>query len=311
MTISPEEITGRTFQLRFRGVNPDEVKEHLEMLAGEFAALQKRFAELEQTAGDQKKELERAADDQKGFEDVTAVFKDNIEKLKSEIRVKEQNGSELLRELERMKRQVQDLAVERDGLKHELSGKATQLSELESKYRMSRAAVDELRRKQAQFETERREMTERTGEREQELADLRVKYTALAEQSRTDSSRLVEAAQEEIERMRSQASLEMVQLKDDVETLAARRIQIQDELRDLLTGHLQRLDAFASGERERSQERYGELFQKIDFTELEEFEDDSAAGESPAAPDGPELSEDDEQLKSRLEDGGIAYLSGE
>lgn len=314
MAISPEEITGKTFQVKFRGLNPSDVKSHLEVLAGEFTALQDRVGTLEQTVAVQKKELELAADDKKAFEDVSDVFKDNIEKLKSELRVKEQNGTELLKELERMKGLLEEQVSDYNDLKHELIGKDTQISELESKYRMSRAAVDELRKKLTRLETDKSALKSRAEEQaqqqEQQLAKTREELDDLSEQARHDSSRLVEAAKEEIERMRQHASLELVQLNDDIETLKARKNKIQSELRSLLNNHLDKLDDFSSDTREqRERNRYDDLFQKIDFTELAEFEDDQLTAAEDAGMDEQGDADSEEQLKRKLEDGGIAYLS--
>lgn len=312
MAMSPEEIIGKTFQIKFRGLNPDEVTAHLELLAGEFSALQERVVRLEKTVDDQKKELELAADDKKAFEDVADVFKDNIEKLKSGLRVKEQNGLELLQELESMRGRVTELVEERDGLKGTLNAKDTQISELESKYRMSRAAVDELRKKQVLLETENTDSKDRAEEHEQQLAKAREEFNGLAEQARNDSSRLVEVAKEEIERMRKNASLEIVQLKDDIEALSARRNQIQSELRSLLNNHLSRLEDFSLGNRDRNLDQYDDLFQKIDFAELAEFDDDPSSDDGNIVDvTGLDDGDSDEQLKTKLEDGGIAYLSGD
>lgn len=312
MAMSPEEIIGKTFQIKFRGLNPDEVTAHLELLAGEFSALQERVVRLEKTVDDQKKELELAADDKKAFEDVADVFKDNIEKLKSGLRVKEQNGLELLQELESMRGRVTELVEERDGLKGTLNAKDTQISELESKYRMSRAAVDELRKKQVLLETENTASKDRAEEHEQQLAKAREEFNGLAEQARNDSSRLVEVAKEEIERMRKNASLEIVQLKDDIEALSARRNQIQSELRSLLNNHLSRLEDFSLGNRDRNLDQYDDLFQKIDFAELAEFDDDPSSDDGNIVDvTGLDDGDSDEQLKTKLEDGGIAYLSGD
>lgn len=313
MVMSSEEITEKTFQTKFMGVNPDEVRAHLELLAGEFSALQNRVDSLVQTLDVQKKELELAADDKKAFEDVADVFKDNIEKLKSGLRVKEQNSLELLQELESMRSRVSDLVEERDGLKGLLNTRDTQISELESKYRMSRAAVDELRKKEVLLETENTAMKERAEEHEQQIVKVREEFNGLTEQTRNDSSRLMEVAKEEIARMRNNASLEIVQLRDDIETLSARRNLIQSELRSLLNNHLSRLDDFSMGKRDRNNDQYDDLFRKIDFTELAEFEDDPSSddGESVDAAGQDNDGDSDEQLKTKLEDGGIAYLSGD
>ena len=311
MTIRPEDLTGKTFRTRFRGLDPAEVTSHLEFLATELTALQERLEALEQVTEDQKTELDQAAEDRKAYEDVVDVFKDNLEKFKSEIRVKEQNGMELLGELERMKDQAAELVVERDGLKAGLKAKETQLAELESTCRKSRAAVDELHRKQSSTEEENVELKTQVTEFERQLEEMREQCEQLAEQSRKDSSRLIEAAQEEIERMRKEASLEILQLNDEIETLSSRSRRIREELRSMLTAHLQSLDDVSPGGR-KGGDRYDDLFQKIDFTELAEFDEEPPPGDGGASgADAQGESESEERLKRSLADGGVAYLSDE
>ena len=42
MAMSPEEITGKQFQTRFRGLDPAGVTAHLDLLAAEFSAMGER-----------------------------------------------------------------------------------------------------------------------------------------------------------------------------------------------------------------------------------------------------------------------------
>ena len=312
MAISPEDITSKTFQNKFMGVHPDEVKSHLENVAAEFRQLQERVTGLERTVAEQQASMKRAADDQRAFEDVTRVFKDNIEKLKSELRVKEQNGTELLKGLDSMRHQVEQVRKEKEGLQGELNTRDTRISELESTYRMSRAAVDELRKKLVLLETENSALRTEAAEHERQLSKAREELGDLSERAHHDSSRLLEAAKDEIERMRRNASLEIVQLRNDIEQLTARRSQVYTELRALLDEHMRRLDDFMSGSRTANGDPYDNLFERIDFAELAEFEEDPLIEADHAeGGTGPDEADSDTLLKNRLEDGGIAYLSGE
>ena len=105
---------------------------------------------------------------------------------------------------------------------------------------------------------------------------------------------------------------EIARLREEIEELRAHRSRVADELRQVLNNHLQQLESSLKGNFQHGLEA-DELFQKIEFSELVEFdlhvESDGLDGE-PLSGDA-EVEGDEESLKNRLKDGGVAYLSEE
>ncbi len=312
MALIPDKITEKSFPIRLRGFDPSEVKGFLELLARGIIELQERGRQQDEKIAGQEKELVLAADDKKSFEDVIDVFKDNIENLKAELSEYKNSRAKLADTYEKMKMSAEGVQKEREKLKVELGQTHTRLSEVESKSRMSQAAVEELRKKLVVLEAENRELKTETQRYEQTLSEARQRPDDLLEKSRQDADRILAGAKEQIDRLRNEAAEDIVQLKEDIEKLANQRQQIQNELRALLNSHLDRLNDLSATGAPSEKADYGDLFQKIDFTELDKFEEDElrqAFAEEYS--EEAETEDNEENLRSKLEDGGVAYLSDE
>ena len=74
MALTPDDITQKFFATRFRGVDPEEVKEFLGLVAVQLTELQDRLKQQSEQIARQEKELALAADDKKSFDDVLDVF---------------------------------------------------------------------------------------------------------------------------------------------------------------------------------------------------------------------------------------------
>jgi len=313
MALTPEDITQKSFTTRFRGIDPEEVTEFLKLAAAQMAELQERLNQQSKKIGEQDKELELAADDKKSFEDVLDVFKKKIETLTEELGETKQRDEKRAQEFERLRRLLEGLQQERDSLKSELSRAQVALSEAESKSRMSQAAVEGLRNKIVVIEAEKSELLAETEQLQRTIAETRNHSDEFMEESRRQAEQVTDAAREEIAQLRERASEELKGLREDIENLTLQRRQLQTDLRELLHAHLDRLSEFPTGAAGPSRSEYDDLFQKIDFTELSEFEENQASGETLLSPPGDEAhsEESEEILRSKLKDGGIAYLSDE
>jgi len=313
MALTPEDITQKSFTTRFRGIDPEEVTEFLKLAAAQMAELQERLNQQSKKIGEQDKELELAADDKKSFEDVLDVFKKKIETLTEELGETKQRDEKRAQEFERLRRLLEGLQQERDSLKSELSRAQVALSEAESKSRMSQAAVEGLRNKIVVIEAEKSELLAETEQLQRTIAETRNHSDEFMEESRRQAEQVTDAAREEIAQLRERASEELKGLREDIENLTLQRRQLQTDLRELLHAHLDRLSEFPTGAAGPSRSEYDDLFQKIDFTELSEFEENQASGETLLSPpeDEAHSEESEEILRSKLKDGGIAYLSDE
>ena len=312
MKITPDEIAQKSFPTKFRGVDPVDVKDFLELLARQTLELQEQVKVQAQKISDQDKELELAADDRNSFADVIKVYKDNIEKLKTELAEQKERDSKLAGDYDKVKGLAEGLQQERETLKTELSRAQTHLSEVESKARMSQAALEELRQKIVVLEAENGELKAESQRRRQEADENGRRADDLLEKSHQEAERLIAVAQEKIGQLRAEAAGDIEQIRDDIVKLSVQRRQLQQEMRALLNNHLDRLNDLSTAGVSLKRSEHDDLFQEIDLPELAEFAEDEpqqpfAQDLSPQAED----EESEERLRSRLEDGGIAYLSDE
>ncbi len=313
MALTPEEIREKSFSIRFRGADPGELREFLYSVAAQCADLQGRIVQQHKKIEEQKKELELAADDKKSFDDVLGVYKSNVEQLRSELRSSRDQGLQRAAKYEQLKKQIDVVQQERERLAEKLSDAETVITELERQLGLSRSTVEELRTAVVQLETDKRDLENRDEHHAEPIAHDRRQAEELVESAGQRARQMIAAARERIEEHRGRAVQEIAGLREDIERLRNQRNQLSDELKNMLNSHLERLDAQLAAARDSTEGGYDELFQKIDFTELVEFDlgdeeevlvDDQLNGQA-------QDEEQEDRLKRALKDGGVAYLSDE
>ena len=313
MALTPEDITQRSFATRFRGIDPEEVKDFLDLVAVQLTELQDRLTLQANQLAEQEKELALAADDKKSFDDVLEVYKQKIDTLTTQLAESRERQTSQAEELKRAKGLVEGMQHERDGLKNELGRAQTSLSEAESKTRMSRAAIEGLRNKIVVIEAEKAELMAEAEQVQSTMAEARHQSDQISEESRREAEQMITAAREEIADLRDAAAQELRGLREDIDKLGAQRRKLHNDLRDLLHDHLDQLSKYATGASGPSRSEYDDLFQKIDLAELAELEEGGPLDETITAPASLEEQDGDseETLRTKLKDGGIAYLSDE
>ena len=313
MALTPDDIAQKVFTPRFRGIDPVEVREFLLLAAAQITDLHDQIRQHKEQLDDQEKELSLAADDKKSFDDVLDVYKQKIDTLTAQLGEFRQQQANRDEEIKRVKQLLDGVQQERDNLKGELGRAQTSLSEAESKSRMSRAAIEGLRNKIVVIEAEKAELLSAAEQHQKTIDEARQQSDDLSEKTKLQVEQMVAEAKEEIAELRDTASRELVAIREDIDTLNAQRRQLHTELRDLLHDHLDRLSEYTTGSGAPSKSEYDELFQKIDFAELAELEEDAALDELAVneQTSDEQAGESEETLRTKLQDGGIAYLSDE
>ncbi len=240
-------------------------------------------------------------------------YKQKIDSLTTQLDETRQQQANRDEELTQAKQLLDGVQRERDNLKGELGRAQTSLSEVESKSRMSRAAIEGLRNKIVVIEAEKAELIGAAEQHQKIVDEARHQSDEQADEIKLQAERLVAEAKEEIAELRDTASQELVAIREDIDKLNAHRRKLYTDLRDLLHDHLDRLSEYTTGSGGPTKSEYDELFQKIDFAELAELE------EAPALDDltdneqtsKEQAGESEETLRTKLKDGGIAYLSDE
>ncbi|RZW21853.1 MAG: DivIVA domain-containing protein [Desulfobulbaceae bacterium] len=316
-----DTLTAQLGETRQQQANRDE----------EFKRVQQLLEEVQRERDKVKGELDRA---QTSLSEA-GVFKQKIDTLTAQLGETRQQQANRDEEFKRVQQLLEEVQRERDKVKGELGRAQTSLSEAESKSRMSRAALEGMRNKIVVIEAEKAELisaaeqhqktldegccrpTDKAGgtklQAERMIAEATEKSDELAEETKLQEKRIIAETKEEIARLRDTASQELVVIREDIDKLNAQRRQLHTDLRDLLHDHLNRLSEYATGSGGPTTSEYDELFQKIDFTELAELEDDAALDEiiGNEQPSDEQAGESEENLRTKLKDGGIAYLSDE
>lgn len=313
MTLTPEEISEKSFSIRFRGADPVEVGAFLKRVAVQFSDLQDRIAQQHRKIEEQKQELELAADDKKSIDDVLGVYRGNIEQLKSELSSLRDQGLQRAAEYQRLKEKNDASQQERQRLEQKLSSADAAISELERELRLSHTTVEELRTAVVQLETDKRELEKHNQHQAETATQAGLEAEELVESSRQRARQLLADAKDRIEEQRSRAVQEIAGLRQDIERLRNQRNQLFDDLKSVLDSHLERLDTELQKDRDTAGNEYDELFQKIDFTELVEFDlgDQDEVLLDDQLGDQAENEDKEDRLKRALQDGGVAYLSDE
>ena len=294
-----DTLTAQLGEFRQQQENRDEeIKRVKQVLDG----VQKERDNLKGELGRAQASLSEADADKQKIDTLTAQL--------GETRQQQVNRDE---EIKRVKQLLDGVQQERDNLKGELGRAQTSLSEAESKSRMSRAAIEGLRNKIVVIEAEKAELLSAAEQHQKTIDEARQQSDDLSEKTKLQVEQMVAEAKEEIAELRDTASRELVAIREDIDTLNAQRRQLHTELRDLLHDHLDRLSEYTTGSGAPSKSEYDELFQKIDFAELAELEEDAALDELAVneQTSDEQAGESEETLRTKLQDGGIAYLSDE
>lgn len=333
MAITPQAIKDQEFQSRFRGYDTVEVKAYLELIAEEFFELLEQVRQQEEELTDLTRQRDLAEEVAKRLEDDLEAAHRMVEELRSTVAEKDVKQTELVKELEEMQTALDDFEAERKEYEEEISEAAARATDRDELLSRNRSEMDSLRNKITLIEEQNRETKKeevdfkRTIVGAQRFADdlmekTRVEAEALVRQSEEQaqdmlrsseekSDRALQAARDEIERLRRDAYEELSRLPEEIERLNHQRKQVHDELRSILTRHLEELEAFSVIDGDVAHYEYDGLFQKINFPETEPEEQvDELDKISMEVPLSEESSDNDEgDLRKGLEEGGVAYLS--
>lgn len=334
MAITPQAIKDQEFQSRFRGFDTIEVKAYLELIAEEFFELLEKVRQQEEAIGDLERQRELAEEVNKRLEGDCEAAQRTIEELRLSLTEKDSRQAELQKEFEELQTALDDFEQERKEFEEELSEAEARVSERDELLRASRLEMDSLRNKISFLEEQHKElkqgeidfkrtigaaqrfaddlMDKTRRETEELLRQSEERAQEMLRASEEKSNQALQATRDEIERLRQAAYAELSRLPEEIERLSRQRKQARDELQAILTRHLEELESFSAVEEQVVRYDYEELFQKIEFPE---DDDGSLDGLDAIAMDltlTEEISEtEDEDLRRKLEEGGVAYLSDE
>lgn len=287
MTTTGEEIKKQEFQIKFRGYAPSEVRDYLELLADEFSGLVEKIQVQEQKLSKLSKVVEAAEDSKRRLAGEHGVFRKTIESINAELKQRVVKEAQLMQDFEKKQKTITDFDRERRELQDEL--KTIRQSGIKAAEKLQQHMVEneQLQSIIEKLESQNRELKQEEVDFKQAMAEARNFSDSLIEQTRKETALALQQADAEIERLRLNADNGLGRLQDDLNRLLNEFMDGADELSPL-------------AEDEKDNE-YDDLFQKIDLPEFAEIEQYQEPDER--------VEESEEDLRNKLEDGGVAYLS--
>ena len=287
MTTTGEEIKKQEFQIKFRGYAQSEVRDYLELLADEFSGFVEKIQVQEQKLSELSRVVEAAEDSKKRLAGEHGVFRKTIENINDELKQRVVKEAQLLQDLEKKQKSITDFNRERRELQDEL--KTIRQSGIKAAEKLQQQLIEneQLQSIIAKLESQNRELKQEEVDFKQAMAEARNFSDSLIEQTRKETALALQQADAEIERLRLNADNGLGRLQDDLNRLLNEFMDGADELSPL-------------AEDEKDNE-YDDLFQKIDLPEFAEIEQYQEPDER--------VEESEEDLRNKLEDGGVAYLS--
>ena len=287
MTTTGEEIKKQEFQVKFRGYAPSEVQDYLELLADEFSGLVEKIQVQEQKLSELSRVVEAAEDSKRRLAGEHGVFRKTIESINAELKQRVVKEAQLMQDFEKKQKTITDFNRERRELQDEL--KAIRQSGIKAAEKLQQHMVEneQLQSIIEKLESQNRELKQEEVDFKQAMAEARNFSDSLIEQTRKETALALQQADAEIERLRLNADNGLGRLQDDLNRLLNEFMDGADELSPL-------------AEDEKDNE-YDDLFQKIDLPEFAEIEQYQEPDER--------VEESEEDLRNKLEDGGVAYLS--
>lgn len=244
--LTPQSIKDKEFQNKFRGYDPIEVKEYLELLAEDFF-------ELTEQNRQQAEEIESLIAEREALQQ-------EKETLAAEVKISQENSEGIQSEIQDgYKHKDEEIA----GLESQIESMLSSTAALEEQNATYQQKIDELEEAlaggqgtslQEQVEVEKLRgrieiLEEKNRELKQEGMDF--KSTILAAQkfadnlrqtSQDDARKMMEDARAEVEKFRTEAEAKLDHLPREIEELNQRKIKVRKELENILYAYLEALE---------------------------------------------------------------------
>lgn len=254
MALTPQLIKDQEFQIKFRGCDPLEVRDYLEVLA-------EAFFEMQEQNKEQWLELERLRQLKESSDDVNSSLETDIasslkisEDLKDGCAQKEVLIEEQREEIKELLLRIGDLEQEVVEHEEELSEGLAKVVEAEealsamegekkglgSKIEILHEQMDELRKEEVDFKS--------TLSAAQRFAE------DLREKSRVEAGNRIEEADAEIRKIRDDAHDELQRLPLEISALKKKKGEVKADLQSTLLNYLETIDVFYPDPEEGGQE---------------------------------------------------------
>lgn len=278
MSTTPQIIKDQEFQVKFRGYDPVEVKDYLDVIAEEFFELQERCrlqVEDLQAFHEEREELEQ----QKiSLEASSAEARKMAEELRQSGLRLEQKLAVSIKEAEGLQAKAARLEQEKKEQAVAFTSAESRIHEAEVALLQERSEKQALKQKIERMEEQQREAKKDEVDFKSTLAAAQQFCDSLKEKSRQQAEQLIDEARAEIENIRRAARAELSRLPGEIKALQEKREEVRKVLRATLESYLQNLDIISAGKEGQDPQRESDdLFQKIQILEDGSLDPDDLA----------------------------------
>lgn len=277
MPLTPQLIKDQEFQVKFRGCDPIEVRDYLEIIANEFFELQEQCKE-------QLDELEILHESNKTSENYQSSLETDMEftrkisdELKDGCAQKEEKIKELAAEVEELQLRIADMEQENVEHDEELSTAEARIEEAEAAVKEAVTEKESLQNKIEILQQQNEDLKKDEVDFKSTLATAQQFAEDLKEKSKIQAEEMIAVANAEITQILDAAHDELEHLPREIDALKKKKAEVKEDLKATLESYLETIDVFyPDDDKDEISPEYTEvmeveeneeLFQKIEINE--------------------------------------------
>lgn len=273
MFTTPQLIKDKEFESKFRGFDPIEVKEYLEIIADEFFELQEQCKEQADELATLRAAKDSSEEYNSSLETDIKFTRKITQELKNGCKQKEEKVRELAAEVEELQLRIADMEQESADHDEELSAVEASRKEAEEALKAMKIRNDNLVNKIEVLLEQNRDLKKEEVDFKSTLATAQRFAEDLKEKSKVEADEMIKYAQDEITRIRNEAQAELTRLPKEIQILENKKHEVRAELRAILENYLETIDVFSAEDQKKIGKQQDlpvqddELFQKIELNE--------------------------------------------
>ncbi len=265
MLITPQLIKDQEFQSKFKGFDPIEVRDYLEIIANEFFELQEQCKEQAEELESFREEKESSENFNSSLETDMEFTRKISEELKDGCAQKEEKVKELSKELEELQLRIADLEQENAEHDEEVSAVLASIEEADNALKKVETEKEILHNKIEILQEQNSELKKDEVDFKSTLFAAQQFAENIKETSRMEADEMISAANAEIIEIRENAREELERLPREIDALKKKKGKVKADLKSTLLGYLEKIETYYPDDGGTAAEESDELFQKIEI----------------------------------------------
>ncbi len=297
MITTPQLIKDQEFQSKFKGFDPIEVRDYLEIIANEFFELQEQCKEQAEELESLHKEKESSEDYHSSLETDMEFTRKVSEELKDGCAQKEEKVKELSKEVDELQLRIADLEQEHAEHDEEVSTVLASIEEAEGALKKAETEKEILHNKIEILQEQNSDLKKDEVDFKSTLFAAQQFAENLKENSKIQADEMIAAANAEILDIRENAREELERLPREIDALKKKKGEVKADLKSTLQSYLETIETYFPDDggitATASAEESNDLFQKIEINEDGSLKSEGDEG-------SPELAMDEKVIDSLL-----------